>query len=108
MTPNHQNIWDSIRRFCSDCVGEGCRSITCDTADCHVWAIRRKRGQHTKSQALSVIRCECVDCLGSPADICTSPKCALHSYRLGIDRNASAKADQQRRSKRGSSIPAIL
>jgi hypothetical protein len=87
VSPIKVNPWDVVNQaiadHCRECWGG---PGDCGAgSDCELYRVRaqRQREKWSADELTQTIRRECVRCLGSVQDICTSPKCALYPYRLG-------------------------
>jgi hypothetical protein len=95
MRPPKKEIRRAIKKFCLECTGSRDLAAMCGCDTCNLYPyrpgsqmpVRDENGNLSlelhKASILRAIRSECIDCLGSRGDICTSPRCELYPYRLG-------------------------
>jgi hypothetical protein len=86
----------AIHRHCITCTGTPQSVLDCDAGSqhCNLWLYRTRELQRsvTKKKLRAAIRAECTRCLGTTADICTSPNCSLFGVRFG--KRATVNADR--------------
>jgi hypothetical protein len=64
-----------------DCSGN---DLDCKAGDdCKLYAIRRQRRHLSVTLVRRSIKAECVECVGTTEDICTSPECSTYRVRFG-------------------------
>jgi len=82
-----KNSWNkgeyiaAIFNHCRSCSGN---DLDCKAGDdCKVYAIRRQRRHLSVALVRRSIKAECVECVGTTDDICSSPNCQLYLTRFG-------------------------
>jgi hypothetical protein len=96
-------LWGDIRAHCLECLGDSGSVRRCPGDDCRLYPYRMGNyGTKNKTDADGMmypvfkksaikraIRAECVDCVGTTKDVCTSPGCSLYDYRRGHGKAAN-------------------